>query len=104
MFALEENAVRALALPHPTLLFAAIHSVLGRGKGAGRAEAFGGGEILFILLKIIFCLLLQGCIFEHITFGFQSFREKHLCWLKHDANFSSFCGGKYISWLFLLLT
>lgn len=52
-----------------------------------------------------FCLLLQGCIVEHTTFGFQSFKEKHLCWLKHDANFPSFyCGGKHLSWLFLLLT
>lgn len=72
MFALEENAVRALALPHPTLLFAAIHSVLGRGKGAGRAEAFGGGEILFIVLKIIFVFYFKGVFLSTLPLDFKA--------------------------------
>lgn len=36
--------------------------VLGRGKAGGRAGAFGGGEIMFMVLKIIFVFYFLGVI------------------------------------------
>lgn len=75
MFALEENAVRALTLPHPTLLFAAIHIVLGRRKGEGGAGAFGGGEILFMVLKIIFVFYFKGILLSTLPLDFKASKK-----------------------------
>lgn len=69
---MEENTVRALALPHPTLLFAAIHIVLGGGKGGWRAKAFGGGEILFMVLKIIFIFYVKGVFLSTLPLDFKA--------------------------------